>query len=500
MDYTGRWSSQQQTPQNPNLSPIFSSIPHALMYHQTPQPSLSALSSDFSHQYHTTNPIPNPFLYFPQPVLPSSLTSNPDLHPPGTDPPANLSSYPSTHVDFHGWVSNQAEPISNEAAMCSLSENFSVSTNDASGIIPQQTKVVQSMRCEVCKIDCNSKEVYETHILGKKHKRNLQVQNCPTSAMLSSSSNTITDITTQMGSIGGQTIFGASGVAASEELEAKKRKLLDGGVVVDSVRFCTICNVACNSQEVFSKHLAGKKHASQDKYQFLMNRMDVIKGSEDTQKEETLTESPSSKLNTILSMQKSFGDKAGIGYDQPASTSRNVARLIALNGIGPYIAAIRSHDSGTLKKYPKKNKYVQSAWCEVCKINCNSSDIYIKHISGKKHQKNLEKLSKSKNDARAPAPNAPLASTKPVIGPIENPEANKGKSVVQNSGEKVAESRASEEDLETKKRKILGGGAAAEAVRTCTICNVVCNSQTVFNSHLAGQKHATMVKQSQGLN
>jgi hypothetical protein len=46
-------------------------------------------------------------------------------------------------------------------------------------------------------------------------------------------------------------------------LETKKRKLLDGGAVVDSVRFCTICNVACNSQDVFNKHLAGKKHASQ---------------------------------------------------------------------------------------------------------------------------------------------------------------------------------------------------------------------------------------------
>lgn len=126
MDYTGRWSSQQQTPQNPNPNHIFSSIPHALLYHQTPS-SLSALSSHFSHQQHTTNP--NPFLYFPQPVLPSSLTSNPDLHPPGTDPSAISSSYPSTHVGlgpgfmysedpgagFHGWVSNQAEPISNEA-------------------------------------------------------------------------------------------------------------------------------------------------------------------------------------------------------------------------------------------------------------------------------------------------------------------------------------------------------------------------------------------------
>ena len=35
-------------------------------------------------------------------------------------------------------------------------------------------------------------------------------------------------------------------------------------------------------------------------------------------------------------------------------------------------------------------------------------------------------------------------------------------------------------------------GAAANAVRTCSICNVVSNTETVFN--LAGQKHAAMVK------
>ena len=29
---------------------------------------------------------------------------------------------------------------------------------------------------------------------------------------------------------------------------------------------------------------------------------------------------------------------------------------------------------------------------------------------------------------------------------------------------------------------------------TCSICNVVCNCETVFNYHLAGQKHAAMVK------
>jgi hypothetical protein len=41
--------------------------------------------------------------------------------------------------------------------------------------------------------------------------------------------------------------------------------------------------------------------------------------------------------------------------------------------------------------------------------------------------------------------------------------------------------------------KVLQGGAVANAMRTCAICNVVCNSDTVFKFHVAGQKHASMV-------
>ncbi|KAF3968225.1 hypothetical protein CMV_007864 [Castanea mollissima] len=438
MDYTNRWTSQQQQQQQISLNPNpnsnhSSSISQAQLYHYPlPQPSFS----------HLTNP--NLFLSFPQPVLPSASDSL--LHPPGTDPFANSGLYPSTHVGpgshvqfpedpnaaSKNWVYKQAEPIRYDSvpASNSLHENSIASTssnslwnnywtnqhltNDATKIVPEQTKFVQSMRCEVCKIDCNSREVYEKHMRGKKHLRNLQAQ-VPRS------------------SIDGQVKFGASGGAAGKDLGTKKRKLLNGDAAADSVRVCTICNVTCNSQEVFNKHLAGKRHASQ-------------------------------------------------------------AGLIALNGVGPYIAAVKSQISSTWKKFPVKNKVVQSAWCSVCKINCNSNDVYIKHLSGKKHQKNMEKQSKSKNEVSAPASNALPAPTNPIIGPVENPDANKGKTVAKNSSNKVAESQAPREDLETKKRKVLECGAAAGAVRTCTICNLVCNSQSVFNSHLAGQKHAAMVK------
>lgn len=136
-------------------------------------------------------------------------------------------------------------------------------------------------------------------------------------------------------------------------------------------------------------------------------------------------------------------------------------------------------------KFLKKPKFVQSSWCEVCKINCNSSDVYTKHILGKKHLKNLEKLAEPKRDTSASVSTAEQATTNPVIGPMEKPDAGKDKST--GSADPGI-------DLGSKKQKMVEGGAAAGAVRTCTICNVLCNSQTVFNMHLSGSKHSAMVK------
>lgn len=143
------------------------------------------------------------------------------------------------------------------------------------------------------------------------------------------------------------------------------------------------------------------------------------------------------------------------------------------NGIGPSVAAFKR------RKAPKKIQVAQSAWCEVCKITCDTKDMYIIHLSGKKHLKNLEKLSKPETGVGASA-----APANPIIGPLEKPGSDKPR-------------KAPEMDIETKKRKIVEGGAAEAAVRLCDLCNVVCNSEKVFNTHLVGHKHAAMVKKKQ---
>lgn len=102
--------------------------------------------------------------------------------------------------------------------------------------------------------------------------------------------------------------------------------------------------------------------------------------------------------------------------------------------------------------------------CEVCKIECTSNELLDLHKVGKKHLRNLEKL----KSTGAPVPD------NSIISPPENPEKRKLKEP---------------EDLEMKKKKVVDGGAAVSLVRTCEICNVVCNSDDVFKSHIAGKKH-----------
>ncbi|XP_010259231.1 PREDICTED: zinc finger RNA-binding protein 2-like [Nelumbo nucifera] len=147
------------------------------------------------------------------------------------------------------------------------------------------------------------------------------------------------------------------------------------------------------------------------------------------------------------------------------------------------------------RKRPKKTKIVQSAWCEVCKIDCNSKEVLDQHKLGKKHKKNLEKLEAAKKEANAPIPAVAPVANDPLIGPKENPAVEKGKTIsVRPTKKKATSSSASGVDLETKRQKVMEGGAAPDAVKVCTICNVVCNSQIVFNYHLAGQKHIAMLK------
>ncbi|KAF9624128.1 hypothetical protein IFM89_008066 [Coptis chinensis] len=319
---------------------------------------------------------------------------------------------------------------------------------DATQTIPKNTKVSESVRCEICKIECTSKDAHDKHLYGKKHKRNLLLQDPMSELSISHATASLpkdkkrtkkrSSSSVTGNPLGKRAMIASSVFAAGQDVEKKRQKVLEGGAAVDSVMVCSVCNVVCNSLVAFSDHISGKKHA---------------------------TQAGAIPTNTMLP-----------------------AHLVPSFSTTPMVQP----PANTVKKMvQKKPKIVQSMWCEICNTECNTKDVLDKHKLGKKHQKKLEKLQESKKIPTVPASTLSQLANNPVIGPQEKPSSNNTDS---NRGSKKKLVSAPKEDVETKRRKIMSGGAAAEAVRICNICNVVCNSQTVFVSHLAGTKHANLVK------
>ncbi|KAH9623342.1 hypothetical protein KSS87_000314 [Heliosperma pusillum] len=466
------------------------------------------------------NPNPPPTHYQPQPV-PDPYSSY------GHYPPPNYATYqpqPSYYPDPNA-ISSAIQPLQNEAF---TSASYGAPMNmfgrfpkvarrkvKKPKVIPKKKSESQSVFCDLCKIECNSVQHYEKHLSGKNHNKALKklyAPMIPTSGQSSQSGNNAS----KTGALGGEGGPGVSSVPAN--LEEKKQKLLDGGTTMLSLRLCTVCNIACNGEIAFSDHLIGKKHiaklaiatftAAAKKY--AGGDLAFVKLSDRLSEERSAR-----KLETTFVSWRT--------YTLPAEYSRQIQER-ALNGnpiTNPQKPAVTN---------PQKPAVVGAAWCDVCKISCTSSDGLTIHRNGKKHKRNLEILRNSISDVPISMPsskplhavayvNIPASSSKP-LHPVSNVTIPTSSSnpvgllsllsppIAQVDTESVVgpmpESKLAKKkrarlqepnDLESKKRKIMECGADANAVRTCDICNVVCNSATVFSAHLAGQKHASLVKQ-----
>ena len=157
------------------------------------------------------------------------------------------------------------------------------------------------------------------------------------------------------------------------------------------------------------------------------------------------------------------------------------------DGIGPPISELKRNGDALIEKAAKKIKVAESVWCEFCKINCNSRYSYTAHLSGKKHLKNMEKLSNPKVGVGSGATTTTTTTTAigTSIGSQEKPDSDKPKT-----------KEVSVLDIETEKRKAVERGAAVDDIKMCTLCNVVCNSQANLNTHLSDHTHAAMVRKA----
>ncbi|KAF5732917.1 hypothetical protein HS088_TW17G00450 [Tripterygium wilfordii] len=194
------------------------------------------------------------------------------------------------------------------------------------------------------------------------------------------------------------------------------------------------------------------------------------------------------------------------------------------------------------------------AWCEICRVDCNTVEILEQHKNGKRHKKNLRahqslqngnKLVPGQSDVQMP-----ILTTKPEVVEPEKVERSEEKqplpenlplkASVDDNVRDTEQQKDIDEKLEVPmaasaaeperkpsdhsrargrgfKRKIRGGRGGkyvrnnegrrrpAEPPKPkevipfiCELCNIKCESKVVFDSHLAGKKHLSNLKRFHG--
>ncbi|KAK9749228.1 hypothetical protein RND81_02G111200 [Saponaria officinalis] len=168
------------------------------------------------------------------------------------------------------------------------------------------------------------------------------------------------------------------------------------------------------------------------------------------------------------------------------------------------------------------------AWCELCRVDCITLEILEKHKNGKKHLRNLkvfEELQNTTKPITVVNPQASVTQPKPEEStPMVNTAEPTQESV---TADKILPTVAqpSEEAIRNDSFTGRGGlkrkmkaGRGGKWVRThdgskilveprkpkqmvpilCELCNVKCESQVVYESHVAGKKHLSTLKRYQG--
>ncbi|XP_078442944.1 uncharacterized protein LOC144712524 isoform X2 [Wolffia australiana] len=306
-------------------------------------------------------------------------------------------------------------------------------------IIRKPGKVVKPAYCELCKVECNSEDAFSCHMAGKRHSRNLEKLKEKYTPRPFKSSQEYPMEEPQVG-------FAKS----AEEYLTKEEPLVEptnGGAIGEAAGGDNITaqEFSTNEEPQADEDVSAAVFEPKNRPPTLMETVNVEAEKQDLPEGGAAEES----IKNIA--------------DNPEGSAFSQKRFLRRPG-----------------------KMAKPAYCEICRVECNSEDAFACHMSGRKHAKKLEKIlekytpKNSKYLQKSPS-REPSVGDDVSVTPFSKPR-------------KRPLSPIDSQDLEAKKRRLLQDGAAADAVRVCALCNVVCNSEIVYKFHLAGQKHAAMVK------
>ncbi|XP_020233215.1 uncharacterized protein LOC109813435 [Cajanus cajan] len=239
------------------------------------------------------------------------------------------------------------------------------------------------------------------------------------------------------------------------------------------------------------------------------------------------------------------GDGRQFSSHSSESTIANSSDAPAADGVTSVSGQSFLHNPAQVPSSPLQAPQCK-LWCEICKAECNTPEIMEQHKNGKRHRKNLlvhEEVQRRKALNGQLSGNISTSQSNLTIQPEEVQESEKKGLPEDNMGsEATSDNHNNETELQNNvaagvseepqqepkadepaihghgfKRK-MRGGRGGKYMRIddgsrkpleppkpkqvtsfiCELCNVKCDSQVVYNSHLIGKKHLSNFKRVYG--
>ncbi|KAL0920823.1 hypothetical protein M5K25_009993 [Dendrobium thyrsiflorum] len=129
------------------------------------------------------------------------------------------------------------------------------------------------------------------------------------------------------------------------------------------------------------------------------------------------------------------------------------------------------------------------SWCDICRVDCNSLQVLEKHRTGKRHKRTVQLLERIEGRSEM--------VEKLVADDDMKPEQHNESVALPIEGTKVETSNINCDASANPSKKKRKRNSAPEQPRVCVLCNAVCNSEAMFQAHLAGKKHSSRIYQFQ---
>ncbi|KAG7535030.1 Zinc finger C2H2 superfamily [Arabidopsis thaliana x Arabidopsis arenosa] len=288
-----------------------------------------------------------------------------------------------------------------------------------------------------------------------------------------------------------------------------RKNMLQSGRGATGATTCRLCNVVCDSVEMFTAHLSDKRHISQAA--FVGSCKAPASVSAKPIQEAVLVEPLLCKVcqisftNNDTYKNHTYGKRHRNNLELQSGKSKNIL-------VGP------AEPSKEVLEKHKKNKKVMIEGraktnadfaCRMCNVVCQSQIVFDSHLRGQKHANMLsqsealfdsnklqEKCVGEKDQPGETFAEPQLQSQKAH----EKTKCFEKHVSMANESEVLVDSKKLEQAVEEKDQPSeITAQPKVIAKHVCRLCNVVCHSPIVFDSHLRGQKHAAKLNESKAL-